>query len=795
MNPWAWLCWLVVVVASGLQMGRSDVATDVSSFLPGPATAAQRLLVDQVRDGLSTRSLLIGLRLEQLPGNGAPSAAQSAALLAASQALRAKLAANRQFAWVSNGDLESHGKERGLLFSARYLLSPAVDARSFSQAGLSEAFARLQEELVSARAGVVRTIAPADPTLASLLLLDRAAQQFASRGAGPWLGGGGTVALLLMETRARGGDIDGLRQALASARSDAQTVLRDWPAGQKPPLIEFAGASYFNVLAHDAIGKDAHQLALLALALVAALLWWALRSPRFLALALLPVATGTLAGFAMVGSVFHTIHGITLAFGVTLIGEAVDYAIYAYVQADDRGHHTAGFWRQVVLAVLTSLVGFAAMILSGFAGLQQLGLFSIAGLIVAACCTRWLLPPLLRGRPEVTRPGRFEWLPALCQGMRRLRVPLLVLTLACMALLVQRRDAMWQDSLDALSSSTPAATARDLRFRSDVGVPDLRTMVTVNRASMEQALQSAEAVGAVLDGLVESKVLDGFSSPAGLVPSRMVQEARRAALPEPDVLRARLVTAARSGNLQVRAFDPFLADVAASRAMPLVEPAYYAGTILGAWLDGQLVRSADGVTVLILLRGAGSLALVKSALQRAGLDGVAVVDLKSDVEAMVARYRERAMRASLAGTVVIFLLLAWQLRRARPVVSMVATIVSTVAITSSVLLLRNGQLSVFNLVSLLLVVGVASNYTLFFSTLSADPVQRQRASVSVMLAAGSTFLGFSTLALSSTPVLATIGLTVSIGTLVGLLSSIVFSAEPVTALAVAAHRPTAGDLS
>ena len=108
---------------------------------------------------------------------------------------------------------------------------------------------------------------------------------------------------------------------------------------------------------------------------------------------------------------------------------------------------------------------------------------------------------------------------------------------------------------------------------------------------------------------------------------------------------------------------------------------------------------------------------------------------------------------------------------------MIATIVSTIVITSALLLLAKSQLTVFNLVSLLLVVGVASNYTLFFSTLSSEPQARQRASVSVLLAAASTFIAFSTLAFSATPVLATIGLTVSTGAAIGLFTSMVFAAD------------------
>ena len=776
MRHWPWVVWLLVVLASLLQISRTTVVTDVSAFLPGAANASQRLMLDQLRDGLSTRTLLIGLRLDG--ASTGVSGGQTAALVQASRTLRDRLAASPELVWVSNGDPEVLALERERLFAARYLLSPGIDAKLFSPGGMEQAFARLERELVSARGAAIMPIAANDPTLATLQLAAKAARQLApGDSAGVWLGDGGRVALLLMETRARGNDIAALRDTVDMVRRNADEVVRQWPAGTAVPLVEFAGAAYFNLLAHDAIGQDAHQLALLALVLVALLLWWALRQPRFLALALIPVATGALAGFAIVGTVNNTIHGITLAFGVTLIGEAVDYAIYAFVQTDEHGQHPPRFWRQVMLATSTSLIGFAAMYLSGFAGLQQLGLFSVTGLLVAVGCTRWLLPPLFPRQGTTTQADRFGWLPALCQQMRRLRWTLGVLSLVGVALLAYRHDRLWQDSLDQLSSSSPQATARDQQFRSDVGVPDLRTMVAVQGANLEQALQRAEAATGVLDAMVANKLLTGYDSPGDLLPSQAQQKRRQDALPEAAPLRALVVQAVRGGNLKAEAFEPFVADVAASRAMAPLLPAYYAGTLLGAWLQSQIVTGPDGVTVLVLPRGAGAPAPLRNALAQSALAGVTLVDLKTDVEALVAQYRQRAMWAAVVGTAVIFIVLGLQLRRVRALLSMLASILSTIAITSAVLLLYQGQLSIFNLVSLLLVVGVASNYALFFSTLSPQPELRQRAAVSVLLAAASTFIGFFILGFSSTPVLATIGQTVSLGALVGLLASMVFSAD------------------
>ena len=786
MKIWPWLLWLIVVAASALGISRTPVVTDVTSFLPGAADADQRLMADQLRDGLSTRIMLLGLRLEPPAGANVLTAVQTAALSQASRALRERLATDKAVAWVSNGDIEAHDVERRLLFAARYILAAGAAADSqkqrFGAAELGEAYERLERELVSARGSRIRPIAAADPTLESLSLMQKAAGLAARlAGDGVWFTEDGRAALLLFETAASGQNIDALRGTMAAAASHANEVLAQWPAGLARPAVEFAGAGYFIVKSRDAIGRDAERLSLLATGLVAMLLLWALRSPRFLALAVIPVATGALAGYAAVGWVNGSIHGITLAFGVTLIGEAVDYAIYTFVQRNDDGTHAARFWRQIVLATMTSLIGFAAMLFSGFQGLQQLGLFSIVGLLVAAVSTRWLLPALLPKAPaggygyRGGRWRRFEWLGGLGDRLSRLRVPLALAALAMLALLVHRNPTMWQDNLDTLSASTAAETARDAQFRNDIGMPDLRTMVVVRGADLEDALVRATQTARLLDVQVAAGRLAGYDSPAVLLPPRAEQKRRQAALPEEAELRARIAEVLAGGKFQPRAFEPFVAAVAAAKTGPPIDRNYYGDTIIGRWLDAQIVANSDGVAVLVLLHGVSDLAAVRSALAGSAGSGARILDLKGDVETLVAGYRERTLRTALLGALGIVLVLAVQLRKRRPVVSMFATLLTTVVVTAWTLLMIEGSLTIFNVVALLLVVGVASNYTMFFSTLSPEPDERRRASVSVMLAAASTFSAFAVLALSTSPVLAKIGTTVAIGALVGLVASMVYA--------------------
>lgn len=49
------LLWLVFAITCGIIISRSHFTTDLSAFFPRNPTAAQQLLLDQIRDGLASR--------------------------------------------------------------------------------------------------------------------------------------------------------------------------------------------------------------------------------------------------------------------------------------------------------------------------------------------------------------------------------------------------------------------------------------------------------------------------------------------------------------------------------------------------------------------------------------------------------------------------------------------------------------------------------------------------------------------------------------------------------------------
>ena len=94
-----------------------------------------------------------------------------------------------------------------------------------------------------------------------------------------------------------------------------------------------SGPGVFAVDSRATIIKEVTRLSILSTIIIVALLLGVYRSATALLLGLVPVASGALAGVAAVALGLGVVHGITLGFGITLIGEAVDYSIYLFIQS------------------------------------------------------------------------------------------------------------------------------------------------------------------------------------------------------------------------------------------------------------------------------------------------------------------------------------------------------------------------------------------------------------------------------------------------------------------------------
>ena len=750
--------WLVTLAACAALISQTRFANDLSAFLPRSPTPEQQLLVEQLREGVVSRLVLIGIE-----------GAAPVELAAHSKRLAAALRADAAFVSVDNGEPLAHSRDRDFLWQHRYLLSPAVEPNRFSTAALRQSLEDDLQLLASPAGMLVSRTLAADPSGELLRLVEQlAAQGRPASQHGVWFSADGKRALLVAQTRASGADID--------AQARASAAIRGAVAGMDAKLL-ITGPGVFSVMTRERIKRDAWRLSLVATTLIAALLLALYRSPRVLGLGLLPVASGALAGIAAVSLAFGSVHGITLGFGVTLIGEGIDYAIYLFTQKPPGSTPQAAFqriWPTLRLGVLTSVCGFSAMLFSGFTGLAQLGLLSIVGLIVAAGVTRWVLPQLMPADfsvPAIDVLARRTL--AVLRTAPRLLPAVLVLVAAAAAVLVFKEGALWSTDLASLSPVPAREQLLDQELRRDLGAPDIRHLVVVHAQSEEAALQAAERVGAKLEQAMRQGVLQGFDSPAIHLPSRQTQLARQAALPAPEALGTRLGEAVEGMPFRPGLFAPFVKDVALARGMAPVDRSTLEGSSLALKVDTLLVRRERGWSAMLPLRGVRQPASLAGEL--ASQPDTVLIDLKRESDALYRSYLEEALRYALAGAAAIVVLLFASLRSPRRVFDVLAPLVAAVIATAGLFAALGQKLSIFHLVGLLLVVAVGSNYSLFFDRLALTDEERRRTMVSLFFASVCTVIGFGVLTFSGVPVLHAIGATVGTGAMLALIFSAVFS--------------------
>ena len=772
------ITWALLVLVAALIAARATYTADLSAFLPRRASPTQRLLVEQLREGPAAHLIIVAIE-----GGDAATRAQVSAQLAT------RLRSDAAFAAVDNGDAKQLERDRAFLFEHRYLLSAAVTPQRFTAAGLHAAVSDSLAALASPEGLLLKPLFARDPTgelLGIIDSLDTAESPHTS--AGVWNSADGTRALLLVQTRAAGLDTDAQQAACQAIERAFTNALATLPATARPGIgLIMSGPPVFAVVSRAVIKGEVLRLSSISSLLIAALLLAVYRSLPALVLTLVPVATGALAGVAAVALGFGAVHGLTLGFGITLIGEAVDYSIYLFIQAS--ADFRRSVWPTIRLGMLTSICGFAALLPSAFPGLAQLGLYSIAGLVAAALVTRFVLPawlPRVSAIRDLTPLG--ESLLRALGALRRARTVVLLLPLAALAMLLAHRGSLWSRELASLSPIPEAVRSLDDRLHEAAGIPNTRYFVIASAAEREGALAAAQAVSARLAPLVEAGVIGAVVSPSDYLPPLATQRARQASLPPASELRSRLEAALAGLPVSAVRLEPFVADVQQARAAPLLTPADLARTSFARAVDALLVRSpAAGVTdpqsaaswsALLPVAGAHSGELpaaavqqVRAAIARDAAAHAVLLDLQGEADRLYTGYLTEALELALVGLVAIVVLLLVTLRSVLRVVLVVAPLLLAVITVAGLLTATRHELTILHVVGMLLIAAVGSNYALFFDRSSRSPAPGSvpLTLASLLVANLATVTAFGVLACSSVPVLRDLGSTVAPGALLALL--------------------------
>lgn len=485
-----------------------------------------------------------------------------------------------------------------------------------------------------------------------------------------------------------------------------------------------------------------------------------------LLLVFIPILAGCLLALAASILVFERLHMVTIAFGASLIGVATDYSLHYLCAVHEvyparQQSVLRRIFPAISLGLASSALAYAAQGMAPFPGLQQMAFFSVVGLL-GAWLTVVLCFPLLIADSRQPKGALHPLAEAL--GRRLERWPhagkkyfYIVLAVLLLAALLQVLRIDFDDGVARLQTSPPELIGVDQQVQALTQSVNPSQYLLISAADAESLLRREEALRPALAALLDDKLIHDYHAISRWLPSSARQQ-QHLELYEERVfadggLAERLARSIGSESL----LDDMLQRFEQDRSRALSPAEWLESPVGKAQSHLWLGEHSGQVHSLILLAGAGAelrSALIELAAQH---DGVEFVDRVQSISEILQDNRQQLQLWVALAYGLVFLLLsrryglqAWRILAAPAIASLF-----TLAILSA----AGAALNIFNLLALLLVLGIGLDAGIFLW----ESGRNAYSWAAITLANATTLLAFGLLSLSDTPVLHQFGITVLLG--------------------------------
>lgn len=547
-----------------------------------------------------------------------------------------------------------------------------------------------------------------------------------------------------------------------------QVVERRWLKDNTGIELIRTGALFYATDGYVTAKNEISTIGLGSLLGIVILVIVALRSLRPLLLIVVTLTSGIATGFCMVLSLFGEIHLITLVFGASLIGVAVDYAFHYLVchQSENNFTRIKRIFPAITLGMFSSVIGYLALFTTPFPGLEQMAVFSATGLIVAYL-TVVLMLPHVKGNNSVSI-RLLNWCSQIlvlssARSARKIWFVLLLMPLIALATLWHSPVAF--ENIRQFQNKNESLVNQQQQIQKLLRTPEANQFFLMRASSEQLLLQKLEESEEALSRLVSAQIITGYQSVSEWLPSRKRQRENYqlySHLFSSDALQS----LSEIGLFEERELVEIRQKFASQQADFLAVEQWLAspmGKQLGHLWLGQV--GSDFVAV-IAIRGIQQLdALADLNLGSAVESELVFVDKVSTVSNLFQAYKENAAILLLCALGLIFLMLLFRhgIRISAIIISVPLIAIATTLVLLTVLSI---PISLFNTLALFLVLGIGIDYGVFFAeTRQPEPDLL----MAIVLSAITTLLSFGLLSLSETPAIYAFGSTMLFGISLSLL--------------------------
>ena len=210
-------------------------------------------------------------------------------------------------------------------------------------------------------------------------------------------------------------DFSSLEPASAAMEAIRETAKRLNLTPETGVRVRLTGSAPLEQEELESVAEGMGLAGVLSLVLVTLLLFWGLRSLRLVAATLFTLATGLIWTATFATLAVGELNLISVAFAVLFIGLSVDFGIHFALrlrEETDSGGDPAGAMRRtaggvggaLTLCAVAAAIGFLSFLPTDYIGLAELGVIAGAGMFIALVANLTVLPAFLAVLPPRPRP-------------------------------------------------------------------------------------------------------------------------------------------------------------------------------------------------------------------------------------------------------------------------------------------------------------------------------------------------------------------------------------------------------
>lgn len=517
--------------------------------------------------------------------------------------------------------------------------------------------------------------------------------------------------------------------------------------------VAFTGVNRFAAASRRVIEREVTLLNTLSLAAVLIVAFTFIRSP-LRGLHLIPVvALSILGAWVAVTLAFARVHILVFVVGSLLTGVAIDYGFYLYMQpaaypGEDYWSKVRRLLKPLLASCVTTVAGFALLLLSDFPFIRQLGVFVGGGLLsalgVAILYFAIVKNPFLESR---SFGGGQALAPRTRRRLRHFVLALWVGALPGLAFLT------WRDDIRDLDIPSDALKREDARIRGLFGDKDGERMVYLTHGdTLTAARASLEKLQSWLN--VASAGRARAVSLGAVVPTAAAFERAQDFIHNEKEFPAELKSALAKEGFEEEGFNAFFADYARIMQSPPESSFLPAFTHLREKLVGPL-----GLLVNMTPTSSWFVTLVEHAPSAAPPEEASTISTGQlqTLNRVFADYRASTLRLSLIGLGIVGLgvFLTYGFRDGLRIFAIpCGACLGVFGLFGWI----GHPLNLFHLLGAFLGVCLTHNYSIFSAT---SAYEHKSVPVSVRVSALTTAASFGVLAISSIPVVRALGTTVA----------------------------------